>query len=201
MVPLVAVFALVVGALVPVFALVVGALVVVFEVVPTVGVVDVLVELALELEVDWGGGVVEAVLVWLAGGGLVIVCELLRTGGVEWSVVELAVPAEPPAVNATATAPPSKTAATTNTATQNPVPPRRCFGGVAGAGIRSRFAGSGGRGASGIVASAASSGLGSVASIGTVAGVGAIAAAIAIVVSVSLPPSRSAGARPSRSRT
>ena len=115
--------------------LVVGELVVGAE----LELVDWLVELELELELDWGGGVEEDVPVWLGGGGLVIVCELVRAG-VEWPAVELEVPAEPPPVSATATAPPSRTAATANTVIQNPVV---LFSGGGGGGTvaRARFAG------------------------------------------------------------
>jgi hypothetical protein len=67
---------LIVGALVLVVGeLVVGELVVFGDVV-AVEVVDLLVELGLELEADWGGALVE-VVEWVAGGGLVIVCELV----------------------------------------------------------------------------------------------------------------------------
>ena len=118
---------------------------------------------------------------------------------------ELVVPAEPPPVNAMATAPPSSTAAITNRVIQKPVALWRCLGGGGGAVVRARFSGGGAgpRGANGTVPSAApvSSERGSVASIGTVAGVGAIAAAIAIVVSASLPSCESADAWRSRSRT
>ena len=181
--PVVDAFVLVVGAGV-LGVLVVGELVVVVGV--EFDVVDLLVELALELEVDWGGGVEDDVLVPLGCGWLVIVCELVRAA-VEWPAVELEVPPEPPPLSATATAPPSRTAATTNTVIQKPVV-LFFSGGGGGTVACARFAGGFPSG-------------GPVASIGTVAGVGAIAAAIAIVVSASPPPSRSAGAGPSRSRT